>query len=32
VPATSASLPRLLFYAAINSTNETNKVEGTRHT
>jgi hypothetical protein len=25
VPATSASLPRLLFYAAINSTNETNK-------
>ena len=31
VPATSAGHPRLLFYAAINSTNETNKPGGTRH-
>ncbi len=31
VPATRAGLPRLLFYAAVSSTNEANKAGGTRH-
>jgi hypothetical protein len=31
VPATSAGLPRKAFYAAINSTKETNKDSGTHH-
>jgi len=31
VPATSFGLPRLLFYAAVNSTNKANKAGSTCH-